>query len=196
MSNPKLFSKLVENLPLSLNSIREGKYWTLVTSGFTHFGTMHFLGNMITLYAFSGVLTQIPGLPVQRLAILSFGSLISGSIGFLIYRKQRERPREIVRGIGASGMVMGLGAAAACLKPHQKFYIWGVLPVPLWLLIGGYFVFDYTSLESNSGTSHEGHLGGLAFGLLYYVVSLRMFGGVLGPRAIRAAPKQMWWRGR
>jgi len=198
-SNPSLYYKLRRNLPLSLDNIREGKYWTIITSGFTHFGLYHLIGNMFALHAFGSYLargtTFSRPLPVPNLAILAFGSLVSGSCFFLINQKKRERFHHTVEGIGASGMAMGLGAAAALLAPKSRLLIWGIIPVPLWLLIGGYFVIDYGLLGSNTGVAHEGHLGGLAFGVLYYVLTLRRFGGILAKRAIKPASNQVW-RGR
>ena len=73
------------------------------------------------------------------------------------------------RGLGFSGAVMGVGSLAACLFPHQKLLLYGVVPVPFWLLIGGYFVYDGYFLGSqNTGVAHGGHLGGLVTGLLFF----------------------------
>lgn len=199
-SNPSLYWKLRENLPLSLNNIRKGKYWTTITAGFTHYGTMHFVGNMFSMYAFGSILchatwTSRP-ISTPGVVILAFGSLLSGSIFFLYDQKKKERPFQSVEGIGASGMVMGLGAAAALLAPKERLLIYGVLPVPVWLLIGGYFVFDSVMLGSlTSGTGHAAHIGGLTFGALYYILSLRRFGGVLGSRIAKGASRPLW-RGR
>ncbi|KAF2814043.1 uncharacterized protein BDZ99DRAFT_516665 [Mytilinidion resinicola] len=189
-ASPSQSRKLTRELPMSLQSIREGKYWTIITSGFTHFSGYHLLGNMFTLHAFGRVLVYGARLPLLNLIILSVGSLISGSAFFLAHEKRRERPYRMVQGIGASGMVMGLGAAAACLVPRTMMLV-AFFPAPLWLVVSGYFAYDYWYLNQHTGTAHSGHLGGLGFGLLYYVLSLRRFGGVLGLRVI----KPQNWRG-
>ncbi|KAF2500076.1 hypothetical protein BU16DRAFT_522914 [Lophium mytilinum] len=192
-ASPSLSQKLTRDLPLSLKSVREGRYWTIITSGFTHFSGMHLIFNMIALHAFGRTLVYGARLPVPRLALLSVGSLISGSAFFLVHEKRRERRFYNVQGIGASGMVMGLGAAAACLVPMQQMMV-VIVPAPLFVVVAGYFAYDFWYLNQHTGTAHSGHLGGMAFGLLYYVLSLRKFGGVMGQRMIKSAPP--FWRGR
>lgn len=77
-------------------------------------------------------------------------------------------------------MVMGLGTAAALLKPSATMLLFGVVPVPLWLLMGGYFFYDAYYLNRMDRVGHAGHLGGLGFGVLYYMLRLRGFGGLFG----------------
>jgi hypothetical protein len=58
----------------------------------------------------------------------------------------------------------------AMLWPHERIYIWGILPVPAWLL-AGLLVFGslYAGINpgSQSRTAHFAHLGGLAFGFVF-----------------------------
>lgn len=69
---------------------------------------------------------------------------------------------------------MGLTSVAACLAPHAKFQIYGIIPVPLWGLCAAYGLYDgYYLNDNNSRIGHAGHLGGLAFGLAYYLLVLR-----------------------
>ena len=44
--------------------------------------------------------------------------------------------------IGASAAIMGVMVGFAMYWPREKVYIWGVLPVEAWLLVGAYVIFD------------------------------------------------------
>ena len=48
------------------------------------------------------------------------------------------------------------------------------IPVPAALLGGFFLARDFSGLfDGNSGTSHAGHLGGAAAGLLYWLMRVR-----------------------
>lgn len=100
------------------------------------------------------------------------GAGLSGS--FLHLYKKTQDVKEtggVDRSIalGFSGAVMGVGSLAACLYPRTTFLIYGIVPVPLWLLMGGYFVYDGYYLNSQaSNVGHGGHIGGVLFGLAYF----------------------------
>ncbi|KAF2099993.1 hypothetical protein NA57DRAFT_75495 [Rhizodiscina lignyota] len=170
---------MYSNFVISGDHIKANRYWTIVTSAFSHISEGHFLGNMITLYAFGSLLATFPGMRVANLAVLSFGSAVSGSLGWLLHERRDEQAYVQRHAVGASGMIMGLGAAAACLTPTTTFLLFGIVPMPLWMLVGGYFLYDSYYLDSkDSRVGHAGHLGGLAFGVAYYALRLRRLGGI------------------
>jgi len=179
ISNYQLYQKILNNFVISLDGVRAGKWWTALTSTFFHMNIWHLLGNMVSMYAFGSILIRHPGIKATHIAALAVGSGLSGSAGFLLHQYSREQPNVKEYGLGASGAVMGMGAAAACLSPKQSMLLYGFIPLPLWVLIGGYFVLDSYYLD-RPGTkiAHSGHLGGLAFGLVYYFLRLRRFGGI------------------
>jgi membrane associated rhomboid family serine protease len=98
--------------------------------------------------------------------------------GYLFNRyyalQSTHQPHDHARGLGFSGAIMGLSTVAACLAPQAKFALYGIIPVPLWALVTGYAVYDGYYLNSaESRIGHAGHLGGLAFGVVYYLARLR-----------------------
>lgn len=170
---------LEKNFVLHTNDVSSGRYWTMLTSAFSHMQPYHILGNMFSLYAFGSVLLS-RGIPVQHLGALLAGSAFSGSAGY-IYNESQKRSRRSRSALGASGMVMGVGSAAALLAPSTKMLLFGIVPVPLWALIAGYFATDAYYLDAQDARiAHAGHLGGLVFGMAYYALRLRRFGGLLG----------------
>lgn len=170
---------LEKNFVLHTNDFASRRYWTTFTSAFSHIQPYHLLGNMFSLYAFGSVLLG-SAIPVVHVGYLLAGSALCGGVGYVFNESQKVQrgPR---RALGASGMVMGIGSAAALLAPQTKMLLFGIVPVPLWVLIAGYFAVDSYYLDAQDArTAHSGHLGGLAFGVAYYVLRLRGFGGVLG----------------
>ncbi|KAI6992144.1 hypothetical protein KC359_g5832 [Hortaea werneckii] len=77
--------------------------------------------------------------------------------------------------LGASGIVLGFGAAATCLAPFTRMAVMFLpVPVPLWVLTTVYAAADtYFLDDAGSRTGHAAHLGGTVFGAVFYLVVLR-----------------------
>ena len=171
------FMKFLKNMTINLTDFRNGRWWTVVTSNFTHVGIGHVLSNMITVYFLGGFLAYAPQITPGRYLIVALGSGVAGAAGYVYNRylqtKNSSMP-DYARGLGFSGAVMGISSVAACLSPTSRVHIWGIVPLPLWALVAGYAIYDGYYLNSvDSRVGHAGHLGGLAFGMLYYFTRLR-----------------------
>ena len=61
----------------------------------------------------------------------------------------------------------------------------GIVPLPMWILLPSYIAWNYYRLsDKRSNVGHAAHLGGAAFGALFYLSVMRArFGGVL-PRKL------------
>jgi membrane associated rhomboid family serine protease len=156
--------------------VKNGKYWQLMTSTFAHADLFHLGSNMFTAYYLGQFLCYMPSINPARLLTIALGSGVAGSVGFLYQRYLVTGGNSVDynRGLGFSGALMGITSVAACLSPTTKFSIYGIIPVPLWGLALGYAFFDGYYLNDNtSRVGHAGHLGGLAFGLAYYLLKLR-----------------------
>lgn len=188
----KLLRGLTENFTTSLNNWKEGRVWTLVTSAFSHIQPMHLAFNCITFYAFGTILATVPAVGSGHIFALCMGSAIVGSYAFIYRRLQKSpasqksgwgpfttRREDHERGLGASGMVMGAGAAATCLRPFTPMSLMFIpIPIPLWVLTLLYAGFDTYYLHSHDAVGHDAHLGGSVFGALYYLAFLRRGGGI------------------
>lgn len=178
-----------ENFTLNYDGVtREGRWWTVITSVFAHTSPMHLFGNMATTYFLGLVLAHTPGIRPGMLVSLILGSGLCGSMFYLGFRRYQiqiaaekrpwghSAPRDYKRGLGFSGAVMGVSAVAAAIHPRMIIHLWGIVPLPLWALVTGYAVTDmYYFNDSNSRTAHSGHIGGLVFGMGYYLAKLRGF---------------------
>lgn len=134
--------------------------WTGITYMFLHGGLGHIFFNMIALFFFGPRLEQrLGGTDFIRLYLLSGigGAAFSFFFG----------PGNPV--VGASGAVYGVLVAFAMIWPHERIYIWAILPVPAWLLVTIAVFFSLSAGFGGAGgnTAHFAHLGGLAIGFGY-----------------------------
>lgn len=73
--------------------------------------------------------------------------------------------------IGASGAVFTVMVLFALNWPHRQILIWGLLPVPIWAFVAFSVAGNVLGLiggNEGSATSFLAHLGGAAFGLLWF----------------------------
>jgi membrane associated rhomboid family serine protease len=173
------FEKFMEKMTLNLTAFQHGNYLSALTSVFTHVDIGHIFSNMFTVYFMGSFLASAPVITPFRYLTIALGSGLAGSAGYLFnryYQLQAQGPRaaDYTYGLGFSGAVMGISSVAACLAPHSRVLIYGIVPMPLWALVTGYAFYDgYFVNNPNSRIGHAGHLGGLAFGLVYYLARLR-----------------------
>ncbi|XXQ32486.1 Peptidase S54 rhomboid domain-containing protein [Plasmodiophora brassicae] len=159
---------MVDNFTCSAASAAS-RPWTLATSVFSHNLPMHFAVNMLVLYSF-GPLT-IRAIGVQRfLALYFMGGLVS-NIAHVAYSRYSggDRPAH-----GASGAINSLIVAFACMFPKSEFLVMGFIPVRAPIAVGLFALYDFFFLGDRSIIGHAAHLGGFAFGILYYVLRLRV----------------------
>jgi len=174
---------LTQNFMMSSDHIRAGRWWTTLTAAFSQKDTGHFIFNMIALHQLGQVLVYTPGLSPVALTTLCIGSALAGSAAYVLH--QQAEPGRRGYGLGASGMVMGVTAAAVCLTPFAKVAIWGIIPMPLWGFGVFNAVYDAYFVGQSTGVAHDAHLGGLVFGLAFYMLRLRRFGGIMGTGSYR-----------
>ncbi|OQN98364.1 hypothetical protein B0A48_15632 [Cryoendolithus antarcticus] len=176
---------------LSWGAIKDGRYWTALTSAFAHQGFSHFFFNVLLIQTYGGILA-VAGVSATKVVGLVVGSAAASSAAFLWHSKPVERDHSR-RGwlaaaerdtspaaLGASGVVSGLAGAATCLMPFapmQLFFIPVRIPLlGLTCILGAIDAFYLN--DSTSRTGHSAHLGGLAFGAVFYLFELRKLGGV------------------
>lgn len=135
--------------------------WTPVTYMFLHAGFMHILFNMVGLYFFGPRLEARIG---SRHFLYLY--LIAGVTGVVL--SFFLTPGAAI--VGASGAVFGVLLGFARYWPHERIYIWGVLPIPAAMMVVGLTVLSIYSgfTGAGSGVAHFAHLGGFvgAWGFL------------------------------
>ncbi len=150
--------------------------WRLFSSMFFHFGMIHLMLNMWALYIFGSVAEQMFGrfyFSILYLLAGLTGSLLSGYVSI-------QDSYELIRtgiptqsllpsvGAGASGAVMGLGAALTVLSlfpmlPGQRF----VLDKKTLLMVMG---INLAMGFMISGINNAAHIGGMIMGALLTLI--------------------------
>jgi len=174
------FVHFIKNMTLNYNDFRAGYWWQALTCNYTHLEFTHAFCNLVTTYFIGQVLAAIPVITPGRFFVIAVCGGLGGSAVHL-YNKHRLQAQhgthDNSRALGFSGAVMSMSTVAACLAPRARMMLYGVIPIPLWALVAGYAAYDgYYFSDTTSRTTHAGHIGGFAFGLLYYVF------GILRPR--------------
>jgi membrane associated rhomboid family serine protease len=141
-------------------------YKRLITSGFLHVSWNHLIFNMISLYAFSGLLEfQIGGF---YFLIIYFASLVGGNLlALFVHRYHGD-----YSSVGASGAICGVIFASIALFPGLGIGFF-MLPfsMPSWLygiIYVAYSIYGIKSSKDNIG--HEAHLGGALIGMLIAIM--------------------------
>ncbi len=162
---------LTQYLALSVDGMRHGYVWQLLTFQFLHAGGWHLVFNMLALYWF--------GRPVEdslgngRFLEAYFASGVTGGLfqtllgfAFPVYFGQAV--------VGASAGVFGLITLFALMDPSRVILLWFVLPVrALYFVYGALFLtLFFILVPSSSGVAHAAHLGGIlaAMGYLKWFV--------------------------
>lgn len=133
-----------------------GRPWTLVTSTLSHGSPSHLLLNGLFLFFLGPSLERIWGW--RRLVLWFFvGGALSGVLQVLITQGGA---------LGASGALMMVLGVLVVLMPNEKILVWGIVPVPFWVVGVVYAALDLLgAFSGRSGIGHFAHLSGLALGL-------------------------------
>ena len=134
--------------------------WTPITYMFLHGGLGHLFFNMLALFFFGPRLERHLG-SKQFLLLYFISGLVAAAVSFPF--------TPLARIIGASGAVFGVLIGFARYWPHDKIYIWGVLPLEARTLV---IIMTVLSLWGGLGlgasnVAHFAHLGGFLGGYLY-----------------------------
>jgi hypothetical protein len=94
---------------------------------------------------------------------------------FVAHRDVRMIPSML----GASGAVSAVVILFCLNFPHQTLYVWGVLPIPAWVLgiiYVGSDIFGAMGRQTGEGANvaFTAHLGGALFAVLYFKSGIRL----------------------
>jgi membrane associated rhomboid family serine protease len=157
-----------------------GQVWRLLTYAFCHdWGNpLHILFNMLFLYWFGVTLESMYG-PREFLLFYLAGAIVSGiaNVALDLYLGSS------IPAVGASGAVMAVLTLYAIHYPRNTIRIFWFFPVEVRWVVLLYLIFDLhpvlLALAGNDTyfyetTAHAAHLGGLAFGFLYWKYNLNL----------------------
>ncbi|MFM7039528.1 MAG: rhomboid family intramembrane serine protease [Planctomycetaceae bacterium] len=148
--------------------IQKGQIWRLLTYAFCHSreSLLHLLINALTLHFAGQLLSGV----LPRLEFLWFylSAAFFAGIASLVFCLLGDN----VVVIGASGAVMAALTLAALYFPRQQVLLMGFIPIEMRWLLTLYIAYDLLPMLTGdwrtSNTAHLAHLGGVAFGALYF----------------------------
>ena len=151
-------------------------YLTLITSMFMHGGLAHIFGNMLFLWIFGDNIEDRLGHLRYLIFYLICGILAGLAHVFVTYATATDASSLLVPSLGASGAISGVLGGYLLLFPTNRVIVllsWFVTPVPAFVAIGLWFVFQLISglgmLGSGAkagGVAYGAHIGGFIAGLL------------------------------
>jgi rhomboid family protein len=151
-------------------------YLTLITSMFMHGGIAHIFGNMLFLWIFGDNIEDRLGHIRYLLFYLVCGVIAGLSHVLVTAVTASDQASLLVPSLGASGAISGVLGGYLLLFPTNRVIVllsWFVVPVPAFVAIGLWFVFQLISglgmLGSGSkagGVAYGAHVGGFVAGLV------------------------------
>ncbi len=139
--------------------------WSLFTYMFVHAGLLHLLGNMLMLFVFGTAVENRMG---SRTFILYY--LLCG-VGAAIFSLGLSIIMPVSPFIGASGAVLGVALAFAIYWPDAELIIFPIpMPIRAKTLVTALVGLDVLLyfLTPGDGIAHLAHVGGVAFGYLFF----------------------------
>jgi membrane associated rhomboid family serine protease len=156
---------MMDHFALSWRNIESGRFWTALTSSFSHMTLSHLAFNMIAFSSIGIPLAQSLG--VATLVKVYIASGLACSACFLAWDALNRKSNVV--SIGASGSVSGLMVLYAMLMPQSRFLIFYVLPIRAPVAVGMFFAVDLLNLATGArqDISSAGHIGGALYGLYF-----------------------------
>ncbi len=170
-SRPEI-SVIQEWFELDTDKVLSGQVWRLFTTALLHnrYSVMHILFNMLGFYWFGRSLESQYG---SREFMLFY--VVAAVLASLAFVGIQLLTGERVPGIGASGAVMGVICLFTMWNPGYTIRVYFLFPIQMRFLLAIYVIYDLHPLllqlsgtAPNTGVAHAAHLGGLAFGYLYW----------------------------
>lgn len=130
----------------------------ILTYMFVHHDIAHLLANLLGLYVFGKSVEQSYGTWPFLLVFIVAGlaaALAQGLVDSLALLA------------GASGGIAGVMAAFLRARPFARLYLYGILPLPAWLLILVWLAYNIMGVQKQDSTiAFAAHLAGFAVGLV------------------------------
>jgi membrane associated rhomboid family serine protease len=160
-------------LRIDTDAVMRGEVWRLLTGAFLHsFEWQHIVFNMLIVWWAGSEVESIYG-PREFLAFYLVAAVVSSAV----YVAWDVATGGHSRALGASGAATAVLMLFALHYPHRTVYLFFVIPVPVIILVVVYVVFDTIGVLGGRPGEHvafTAHLGGAAFGFLYYKLHWRI----------------------
>jgi membrane associated rhomboid family serine protease len=161
---------------LDTDKVLQGQVWRLLTATFLHSqGWQHIVINMLILWWAGSEVEGIYG-PREFLAFYLVAAVVS-SAAFVGWDVAAHAAGAHGRALGASGAVTAVLVLFALHYPNRTIYLFMIIPVPALVLVIIYVALDVIGALGHRSGEHiafAAHLGGAAFGFLYFKYQWRI----------------------
>jgi membrane associated rhomboid family serine protease len=166
---------MAENFLISWRHLEDGRYWTLITSAFSHNSLLHIVLNMFVLNSFGPIVQYTLG--TKRFLGFYLAASVASSLAHSYVSKYIVGDGDIPA-LGASGAISGIVLLFSLFYPKQKILMFGFIPVPAILGAIAFVGLDIWGVyaQSHGGglpIGHGAHLGGALAGFVYFLILLR-----------------------
>ena len=174
-------SSELHNALFTVSTENTAYVWTWVTSVFSHapFSLFHIAGNSIVIFFFGRLVEDYVGSREFSWLFLGTGILAGlGQVGIALFQGV---PANV---LGASGAGLAIMGTLTILNPSLKVYLYFILPIPIWVITGGYALISIAGIFGPvaGGVANGAHLIGLLIGLWY---GRRVKNQIDAPRQVR-----------
>ncbi|MHC4449931.1 MAG: rhomboid family intramembrane serine protease [Planctomycetota bacterium] len=172
---PDAYDAIYRALALSPEGLLSGKIWQLVTYALMHsVGDLwHILINCLVFWWFG---QMVEGrLTTKRFLYFCLGASVFGGLIFVAWGLVTGVASSV---IGASGVTMALLVLGACWYPNVQILLFFILRMKLWVAAAILVGLDLLGAlrSSSSEVAYAAHLGGAAWGWLFYRYGNRIEG--------------------
>lgn len=162
---------MYENFLVSWDGLNEGRYWTLITSVFSHNYFFHLFINLFAFYGFGLVVENTLGTRRFVTFYLASGVVASLAHSYVSYYLL-DQPG--LPALGASGAVAAVILFFSLRFPEEKILLLGIIPLPAIFAALVFVGLDIWGLvaQTQGGDlpiGHGAHLGGAFYGLGYFL---------------------------
>lgn len=151
-------------IPASLSTL-VWQPWSLITHMFLHDAFWHLFGNLVGLYIFGSIVSDLIGdrrvLPLYLLGGLAGGIfyILSAQVGILSLDRFA---------LGASGAVMAMGGAALILAPDYRVHLLLLGAVKVKYIVLVMVLLDLATISGNYNSGGSiAHIAGFVLGILF-----------------------------
>lgn len=174
---------MFDNFLVSWDRLNEGRYWTLLTSVFSHNLLFHVLMNMFVLSSFGPIMVTTLGV-ARFLGFYLIAGIVSSFSHAAVSAYIMDSPE--IPALGASGAISGVILLFSLLYPKQKILLFGFIPLPA--VVGAiiFVALDIWGVWAQAGggglpIGHGAHLGGAITGCIYFLFLRKKNRRPLGP---------------
>jgi membrane associated rhomboid family serine protease len=164
---------MVDHFLVSMTALKEQRYWTLLTSAFSHQQFWHLFLNLYVLGSFGDAVEESLGSRRFTLFYVS-AAVVSALTHVLVSTYFLHAPN--LSALGASGAISGLILLFSLQHPREKIFLFGLIPVAAaWgsAIFIGLDLWGLFAQRAGGGLpiGHGAHLGGAMVGIIYHFYS-------------------------